>query len=259
MDVPPLLNVNIALANVARLTGDHDLRVEASRAAVKLCGGLDDRRHLVMAYQGLAHALAEAGRDGETEQAYRDGLAEAEKLKDRKLAANVLRNHAIWLDERGRRADAEALHRRAVEAAEASGDRVMRGRALGAYGIFLHHGGANDRAGPLLEKALELLPASEPDAFYVQNHLGPLRCGEKCTCGQGGEVLSALVQRLVRERAPEGLVESVQVILAEGQPPDVKVQLSRKPTAEELEQLNRVVNQTVAELRQNYRQSGYGR
>ena len=43
------------------------------------------------------------------------------------------------------------------------------------------------------------------------------------------------------------------------QPPDVDVRLKRKPTNEELEQLNRVVNQALAEMRENYRKAGYAR
>ena len=44
VDVLPLANVNTQLANVARLSGDHDVRIEACRMAIKLGGGMDSTK-----------------------------------------------------------------------------------------------------------------------------------------------------------------------------------------------------------------------
>jgi hypothetical protein len=167
--------------------------------------------------------------------------------------------YAIWLAEQNRQPEAEDRHRHAVEEAESSGDPVMHGRALGAQGIFLQHGGNLKAAQVALEKAAKLLPPSEPDAFYVQNHLQAIRSNQSCGCGDGDEALSTLAQRLVMEHAPEGLVKSVRVTVSPDQPPDVNVSLIRKPTEAEAEQLHRVVNQALAELRQSYRNAGYAR
>src|SRR5262249_8876186 len=90
-----LLNAIIEISNVARSTGDHEVRIEACRAAVARCAQQDDRRTQVQGYQGLAHALSEAGRKEETEEAYQAGLALSRELADHRLTAGVLRNFAI--------------------------------------------------------------------------------------------------------------------------------------------------------------------
>ncbi len=260
-DVAPLLNVNIALANVARLTGDHDLRIEANQMAVKLCGGLGDPRLGIEAQQALAYALADAGRESDAEQAYDRALEQAQRLGDRQEIANVLRNYAIWADGRDRTRLAETLHRQAVENAAASGDPVMHGRTLAALGVFLQHRDRPAEAEPVLKQSLQLLSATDPDAFCAQTHWEALQRGEACSCGSDDdwEALSALVDRRVKEQVGGDLVRLVAVAPGDERAPDIHVELSREPRPDELERLNRIVNQTLAEMRKNYRRAGFHR
>src|SRR5262245_16686747 len=136
VDVLPLTNVNTQLANIARLSGDHEVRIEACRMAIKLCGGMDDPKHVVNAWEGLGMALDDAGQSSEAEKAYRSALEKAQASRQRRLVSNVLRNYAVWLDENGRKEDAAKTHLQAVAEGAASSDPVMHGRSLAASGIF---------------------------------------------------------------------------------------------------------------------------
>ena len=257
VDVLPLTNVNTQLANIARLSGDHDVRIEACRMAIKLCGGMDDPKHVVNAWEGLSMALDDAGRADEAEKAYQSGLEKARAANQPRLAANVLRNYAIWLDQKGRKADAGQVHAQSVAEAAASGDGVMHGRSLAASGIFLQHQEQRDAALGQLQQALKLLPPSHPDAFCAQSHLLALQNGLACSCNSdtGDAAINALVEQMVRAQTGD-LLKSIRVETQEDGP-KVQVELSRKPTEQEIEHLNRVINQVIAELRTSYRRTGF--
>jgi tetratricopeptide (TPR) repeat protein len=257
VDVLPLTNVNTQLANIARLSGDHEVRIEACRMAIKLCGGMDEPKHVINAWEGLAMALDDAGQPGEAEKAYRSALERAQASRQRRLVANVLRNYAIWLDEKGRKDEAAKTHLQAVVEGAASSDTVMHGRSLAASGIFHQHQGRRDQATQELQQALQLLPASHPDAFCAQSHLIALEQGLACMCSgdTGSDAISKLVEQMVRAKAGD-LLKSLKIdIKDEG--PDVKVELAREPKPAEIEHLNRVISQALAEMRTNYRRRGF--
>jgi tetratricopeptide (TPR) repeat protein len=257
VEVRPLANVNAQLANIARLTGNHDVRIESCRMSIKLCGGIEDAKHAVNAWEGLAMALDDAGQPDEAEKAYRSALEKAQAGQQRRLSSNVLRNYAIWLDEKGRKDDALKTHQQAVAEGSAANDPVMHGRSLAASGIFLQHQGRRDEATKQLEHALKLLPASHPDAFCAQSHMIALEQGLACMCsGDTGEAaMGKLVEQLVRARVGD-LLKSLRIEMTEDGP-DFKAELSREPRQEELEHLNRVFSQTLAEMRTNYRRRGF--
>jgi hypothetical protein len=75
----------------------------------------------------------------------------------------------------------------------------------------------------------------------------------KCGCGNQGEALAAAFREFVPSRLPQDLLERFDVRLEDN---DFKMQvhLNRKPTEEELEHLNRVINHALAEFRQKIRQ-----
>jgi len=257
VEVAPLINVNVQLANIARLAGDHETRIEAARFSIKLCGGAGDISRVVNAYEGLAMALDDAGRFEECEQAYRDALAKARQGRQRRLASNVLRNYAIWLDQRDRKDDARRTHQEAVAEAAASGDGVMRGRALAASGIFLQHSGQPGVALAQLQESLQLLPPDHADAFCAQSHVLAIEAGGECSCGQtGDEAVSKLALRMIRAKVGDGLLKALQITLAE-EGPQVKVELTREPQPQEIEHLNRVISQTVAQMRTSYQRRGF--
>lgn len=254
------LDVLVRVSNLARVTGDHAIRVAASREVVERCAAAGDHKNLILAYQGLAHALSQTGQKEETEKSYRAALEKAEAVNDSVASANVLRNYALWVADERRTEEADGLHQKAVAAAGASGDAIMHGRSLAAYGIFSQHKGETQKASALLEQALRLLPAAHPDAFYAQNHLTALRQGQTCGCGHtDDEALSALLLRLVRRNLGPDLLKDIRVKMSPDKPPDVSVELAREPSQQELEQVNRVVNQALAEMRQQYQRAGYGR
>lgn len=257
VEVIPLANVNAQLANMARLTGDHDARIEACQMSIKLCGGLGDAGALVNAWEGLAMAFDDAGRDAQCEDAYRSALDKAAQSGHPRLSSNVLRNLAIWQDSKGRQDEAQATHDRAVAAGEASGDHTMHGRALAASGIFHQHGGRREIALSQLRQSLQLLPPSHADAFCAQSHLIALEQGLACMCSSdtGEAAVSQLVEQMVRAKTGD-LLKAIRAEVGEDGP-DIKVELTRPPTEQELAHVQRVVSHVLAEMRNNYRRRGF--
>jgi tetratricopeptide (TPR) repeat protein len=84
VEVLPLASVNTRLASIARLTGDHDVRIEACRMAIKLGGGMDDSERVVSAWEGLAMALEDAGRGDEAAAAHRAAAERARRANRRR-------------------------------------------------------------------------------------------------------------------------------------------------------------------------------
>jgi tetratricopeptide (TPR) repeat protein len=183
-DIPVVLpvSVNIALANLGRLSGDHDARIQALRQTIELCEPLPDRTHLATAYQELATALDEANQQAEVPAAY-DAAAQAAREADKPaLLSAILRNYALWSDRAGHSERADELHREAVHHGASCGDWAVHGRSTTAYGIFLQHAGRPENAREMLEEALAHLPPSHPDAAAAQEHLTALDRGEPCAC-----------------------------------------------------------------------------
>jgi tetratricopeptide (TPR) repeat protein len=254
-----ILNVTISIANVARLVGDNAARIDASRRVVELFRPRKDPAALANAYEGLAYALGDDGENEEAERAYAEALAIAQRAGNHQAAANVLRNHAIWFDQRGIKERADDLHRAAVVTAEASRDPEICGRNLCAYGIFLQHEGKNSEAEELLGKAIGLLHPADPDAYCALEHLKSLRSGSSCGCGEHTEeTFSALAEKLVMEQAPKGLLRGIKLHLGEDGP-SVEVDTLRELTQAEMEELNRVIHQAIARMRQEYQRAGYQR
>jgi hypothetical protein len=59
----------------------------------------------------------------------------------------------------------------------------------------------------------------------------------------------------VRARAGD-LLKTVRLEMNDDGP-NVQVELSREPTQQEIEHLNRVINQVLAEMRTSYRRTGF--
>jgi len=176
------VSVNIALANLARTSGDHEARIEALQQTIKLCEPLPDGTHLATAYQELATALDDADRQAEVPTAYDAALQAARETDKRALLSAILRNYAIWSDRAGHHERADELHREAVHHGASCGDWAVHGRSTTAYGIFLQHACRNEKAREMLEVALAHLPPSHPDTTAAQEHLTALDRGEPCAC-----------------------------------------------------------------------------
>jgi hypothetical protein len=117
-----------------------------------------------------------------------------------------------------------------------------------ALGIFLQHGGQPDAARPLLEEALRQLDATHPDAVCARGHLGAITGGGPCGCGDTGAALAVAFREFVRGRLPGDLLKDLGVTY-EDDDFNVSVHLSREPSADELEHLNRVINHALTEFR----------
>jgi tetratricopeptide (TPR) repeat protein len=203
-----------------------------------------------MLLQGLAIALSAAGRDGESLAAYEQAEAEARRAGDARMEANALRNHGLLLAQLERFAEAQARLEAAVRAAEVSGDDEMTGRGEVALGIFYQHRGWFDQAHPVLERGLGRLPPSHPDTVYARGHLTALADGSECPCRITPEALAEQLRQHIIRSLPAGLLKDVQISLpGEGKDADVRVEVDREPTAEELEQLQVLVNQAYLTFR----------
>jgi hypothetical protein len=101
------------------------------------------------------------------------------------------------------------------------------------------------------------LPASHPDAFCAQSHLIALQNGMACSCNSdtGDAAISTLVEQMVRAKVGD-LVKSLRLEVKDDGP-DVKLELTREPQPQEIEHINRVISQALAEMRSNYRLRGF--
>jgi tetratricopeptide (TPR) repeat protein len=249
------LRVLTAITNTARLAGNHGARVDAFREIIR---NLDSGHETaVTAWLGLAAAQNDAGRADEADQSYLEAASIADRLSSPRVTAQVSRNHAIHLAETGRTDEADQTHARAVAAARQSGDDEMLGRTVCARAIFLQHQGRLDDAIPLLDEALLLLPAAHPDAFCAHSHLTAARDNRSCGCDEAhGDALARVLERLVLDRAPPGLVKQIHVNLDDTASP-ISVEAARKPTEEEGRQLYGAVQNAIGEMRRRQAAAGY--
>ncbi|MEO0600380.1 MAG: tetratricopeptide repeat protein [Myxococcota bacterium] len=235
-----------ALANLARHVDDHSTRIEA---LTSLQGLLDALGHLDRAHEvtlGLALATSEAGRPLEAEAHYRDALDRLDRLDPPSGArrSQTLRNYGLWLVETGRAGEAEEL----LMAASDVEDPILRGQAHAALGITLQHDGQLARAEAELTKALACLGDDNAEALPVLRHLSALREGRACG-GTGIEGVGEVLQAIVRDEVPEGLLERL-TFDPEGQ---LQVHLLRQASDDEVAELWRVLRQGLARLRQGMR------
>jgi tetratricopeptide (TPR) repeat protein len=249
-----VLNVAIAITNMARKAGDHESRIAAFRRVLALMGDGPGKADALL---GLALAQADAKQMAEADDSYRQAVALSEQSGNAQLAAQALRNYGVFLADEQRIEEAKALHERSVAAARQTGDAEILGRALCAAGIFYHHAQRYGEAMPLLEESAQLLPEEHPDAICVQSHLTTARVNQPCDCDQHTpQVIAEVIRKLLLERAPKGLVKDVRIDFADEQSP-ISVEATRKPTDEEGRQLYNAVQNAVSELRRRQAQVGY--
>jgi hypothetical protein len=157
------------------------------------------------------------------------------------------------LSELKRDEEAETQLTGAVADIQEGADPEMLGRAQIALGIFHQHRGRFEQARPLLEAALKNLNPAHPDAVTGRSHLQAVLSGQSCGCGNQGAALVDAFREFVLSRLPQDLLQQFDVRLEAG---DFKIQvrLKRKPSQEELEHLNRIIQHSLEEFRQKLRQ-----
>jgi tetratricopeptide (TPR) repeat protein len=254
-----LIGIASTQSNVARELDDLDARLESLdwlRDAMERRG---DTRQAIDVALAIALAHSDSGNTDTADRAYREALARAERGDDRAALSAVQRNYGLFLSDSGRPDDAAPLLQDAVVSARGADDAVMLGRSLVAGGIFVQHRGQLDEARLLLEEAVSLLPADEPDILFALSHLNAIEVGGSCGCGDMSAALSTALRRLVLNQLPEGLLDDLQLTLKDDGSPDVRVDLAREPTQEEMEHLDRVLHQGLATLRGAASRRGYPR
>ncbi len=256
LDAPMVVHVVAAMADVARQGDLHEAREGAYRWLVSAFEVQGQPARGVDALLALALTKSETGQPSEAEELYRQAIDRANELGDAAKRSSVLRNFALFLAEQ-QRPEAASVFADATAAARHSDDAETLGRSLLAEGIHVQHNGALETAKAKLQEALRLLPPSHPDALIGRSHLNAIEQGGSCGCGSMDFALSQSLAAIARPHLPEGLLRSVSVQLDEQQNMNLSVQLAREATRAELELLDRVLHQALAQLRQGLRAGGY--
>ncbi|PZG23117.1 tetratricopeptide repeat protein [Nonomuraea aridisoli] len=242
------LNVLSQLANAGRDGDDESGRVEAIQkvlASYERQGRHDDA---LMAELGLAMAQSDAGDLDGALVTYARARARAERIGRPELTAQVLRNWGLALSEAGRTGEAEPCLREAVAAAEFSGDAELLGRSRIALGLFLQHQERLAEAAQVVEAGLATLDVAHRDAVIGRSHLGAIKEGRSCGCGDMPGAMAEAFREFVLARLPQDLLAGLDVTIADGDF-SLNVELRREPTEQELEHLNAVVQTATAEFR----------
>lgn len=257
-DAHLLTHVVAACSNLARVAGNHEEWANAYRWLIAhLDSTLDPKS--VDARLGLAMALGEMGRIDDAVATYEDAVARAEKVGT-VAHSGALRNFGLYLAEIDRRDAAAPMLEQAVAVARGAwgGGGEMLGRALVAQGIFVQHGGAEDpsaleRARALLQEGISKLQPDHPDALPARSHLNAIDDAGGCGCGNMDDAISQALRDMVLPQLPEGLLDTLHY----GPEGNLDVKLAREPSEDELELLNSVLNQAMAQLKDKLRSSGY--
>jgi tetratricopeptide (TPR) repeat protein len=230
-------------------SGCSDARLAVIRRILALHDQHDRAEEAFGAAQGLAMALSQRGDVAGAEAAYRDAEARALRLGSGSALSQARRNHGLFLAEVGRRPEAEAALRLAVADADRAGGGEMAGRARIALALFLQHGGVLAEARPLLEQGLAALDPAHPDALCGLSHLGALKSGGGCGCGDMESAMTTAFEAFVRERLPDSeFVEHLGLTMGE-KGLNVEVRLRRAASEDELRELQRVIDHALHEFR----------
>ncbi|MEV4533098.1 tetratricopeptide repeat protein [Asanoa sp. NPDC049518] len=235
------LNVLSALANTGHGRVDAIQRVLASYDRQ----GRDEEA--LMATLGLALAQSDSGDDAGALASYESAYALANRLRRPELVSQTLRNWGLALKEVGQLGPAEQRLAEAVAVARGGADRETLGRAGVALGLFLQHEGRLSEAEKVIEEGLSALDPVHPDALIGRSHLGAVREGRTCGCGDLPSTISDAFRDFVMA-IPQDLLADLRVTIVDH---DFKidVELRREPAKDELERLNEVVQSAHAEFR----------
>lgn len=243
------LNALSMLANTGHDLGDQAGRVEAIQRVLASYDRQGRAAEATMAAQGLAMAYGDAGDHEQALRTYAAAWSRADQLGRPELASQVLRNWGLALAEVGHTGPAEQRLSEAVaQAGRATGSEIL-GRAQVALGIFLQHQQRLPEARAALEEGLSVLAPAHPDAIIGQSHLAAVAAGRTCGCGDLEGALVDAFRRFVLGRLPADLLADLDVTIEDGDF-QIRVELRREPTEEEIERLNGAIQSAHAEFRQ---------
>jgi tetratricopeptide (TPR) repeat protein len=250
------LNALSCLANTSRDLGDQEGRVEAIRKVLASYDRQGRAEDALKTASGLALAQGDSGDVTGALRTYAQAKTLADRLGRPELSSQVLRNWGLALAEAGQPAEAEQRLREAVAAAGLGYDIEMLGRAQVALGLFLQHHERLAEARQTVEAGLATLDVAHPDAVVGRSHLGAIIAGRACGCGDLQDAIAEAFREFVLSRLPHDLLARLKVTI-ENNNFNVNLELRRKPTEDELEQLNRVVQGATAEFRHRMTSAKY--
>jgi hypothetical protein len=244
------------LANTGRDLGDQAGRVEAIQRVLASYDRQGRAEDALMAALGLAMAQSDAGDDEEALRTYASANSRAERIGRPELTSQVLRNWGLALKDAGQVGPAEQCLGEAVAQAGRGADYETLGRANVALGLFLQHQGRLTEARAVLEKGLSVLDPVHPDAIVGRSHLGAVADGRTCGCGDLELTIVDAFRQFVIGRLPVDLLADLDVTI-EGGNFQIKVELRREPTEDEIERLNGVIQSAHAEFRRRIAEPRY--
>ncbi|HEV7708524.1 MAG TPA: hypothetical protein VGP16_10055 [Asanoa sp.] len=249
------LNALSQLANSGRDRGDQAGRADAIQRVLAAYDRQGRAEDALMAALGLAMAQSEAGDTEGSLQSYASAYDRAQRIGRPEVLSQVSRNWGLALKEAGQVGPAEQRLGEAVAQARRGGDGEALGRADVALGILLQHDGRLDDARRALEESLSILDPVHPDALVARSHLGAVLEGRTCGCGDMQATLTDALGEFILTRLPTDLLANLGVTIENGDV-QIKVELRREPTEEELERLNGVVRSAHAEFRRRLTSQG---
>jgi tetratricopeptide (TPR) repeat protein len=250
------LNALSCLANTSHDLGDEAGRVEAIRKVLASYDRQGRAEDALTTAIGLALAQGDAGDMAGALRTYAQAQALADRIGRPELSSQVLRNWGLALAKAGQAAEAEQRLREAVAAAGLGDDSEMLGRARIALGLFLQHHERLAEARQTVEVGLTTLDVAHPDAVVGRSHLGAIIAGSACGCGNLEGTIASAFREFVLGRLPQDLLARLEVTI-ENKDFNIRVELRREPTEDELEQLNRTFEGARAEFRQRLMSAKY--
>jgi tetratricopeptide (TPR) repeat protein len=242
------LNALSTLANIGSDIGDQAGRIDAIQRVLASYDRQGRADEALMATLGLAMAQGDAGDEEGMQRTYASAHSRAERIGRPELSSQVLRNWGLALNEAGRVGPAEQRLREAVDQARRSADDETIGRAHVALGLFFQHEGRLTDARAVLTEGLSALDPAHPDAIVGRSHLGAVLDGHTCGCGNLKGTIEDAFREFVTSRLSADLLADLGVTI-EDDDFQIKVELRREPTEEEIERLNGVVQSAYAEFR----------
>ncbi|MEU2612214.1 tetratricopeptide repeat protein [Micromonospora sp. NPDC007271] len=250
------LNVLSVLANLAADLGDQASRIDAIQRVLASYDRQGRVEEALMAALGLALAQSSAGDDEGALRTYAWAHSTAQRTGRPELASQVLRNWGLALKEAGQVGPAEQRLGEAVAQARRGADYDTLGRAQIALGLFLQHEGRLTDARAVLEEGLSVLDPVHPDAMVGRSHLGAVMDGRTCGCGDMQGTIEEAFRQFVTSKLPVDLLAGLDVTIEDGDF-QIKVELRREPTEDEIERLNGILQSAHAEFRRRIAEPRY--
>jgi tetratricopeptide (TPR) repeat protein len=232
------------LSREARKAGDQATRLAAVGRLRECADATGDQGLAVEAELAVALAYDQQGAEAEATRAYEEAERRARLAGSAEWLCQALRNAGLFFLKQDRERGL-ALLREAGTVPGASAEEHARSQI--ALGIRLQHDRDIAGARPFLVSGLATLDPAHPDAECAQSHLRAIDERGSCECDGVSREVHAQLERIVRERLPEGLLESIA--LTDG---EVSIHVTRVMTDAEARLVADTVDLAMAEMRKRH-------